>query len=547
MILPIIIAAGALLALLTLVGILSRFKKCPSDKILVVYGKTGGDKSAKCVHGGAAFILPILQGYSFMSLQPLQFECNLTKALSAQNIRVDVPTTVTVGISTDPEIMQNAAERLLGLDQKGIEDLVKDIVYGQLRLVVSNMTIEQLNQDRDEFMKEVAKAVGTELNKIGLKLINLNITDIRDEAGYIVALGQKDRAIAINAAEVEIAKAEKDGATNKAEQERIKNTEVAKTKQAESIAVAQANSAKDSQVAEAQRDRDINVAKSMAEGEIGKIEAEKTVTEKDAELKVVQAEATKTAETAKVIANAEVAKQSQLSQVEVVKAEAEVAKERELAQKIAEEARAERTEAALTASTIVPAEIAKKEAYLIAEAYQAKVEKEAEANANTERINAEGKSKAAILEGEGKSKAVALEGEGEAKAISAKGLAEAEVIRQKGLAEAEASEAALAAQAKGFKSMIEAAESNPQIAIQFKMVEEGTYEKIAHEQVEAFRHMNFGNVQIMDTSKGSGLTGVMQGLLSQISPMLNVMKGMDIPGVSKALNDGDTTTFDEVK
>ena len=144
----IILGAALLLVLLSVVGILSRYRKCPSDKILVIFGKTGGGKSAKCIHGGAAFVVPIVQGYSFMSLKPLQFECNLQKALSSQNIRVDVPTTVTVGISTEPEVMQMAAERLLGLTTDQIEDLVKDIVYGQMRLIVSNMTIEELNSER---------------------------------------------------------------------------------------------------------------------------------------------------------------------------------------------------------------------------------------------------------------------------------------------------------------------------------------------------------------------------------------------------------------
>lgn len=151
----IILGAALLLVLLSVVGILSRYRKCPSDKILVIYGKTGGGKSAKCIHGGAAFVVPIVQGYSFMSLKPLQFECNLQKALSSQNIRVDVPTTVTVGISTEPEVMQMAAERLLGLTNDQIEDLVKDIVYGQMRLIVSNMTIEELNSERDKFLEEV--------------------------------------------------------------------------------------------------------------------------------------------------------------------------------------------------------------------------------------------------------------------------------------------------------------------------------------------------------------------------------------------------------
>ena len=545
--LMIIIGAAALLVLLTIIGILSRFKKCPSNKVMVIYGKTGGGKSAKCVHGGASFIVPIIQGYSFMDLEPLQFNCNLTKALSKQNIRVDVPTTVTVGISTEPEIMQNAAERLLGLSAKGIEELVSDIVYGQLRLIVSNMDIEQLNSERDEFAAAVSKVIGEELNKIGLKLININITDIRDEAGYIVALGQKDKAIALNAAEVEIAKAEKDGATKKAEQERIKNSEVAKTKQDEAIAVATANAARDSKVAEQQKLRDIEVAKNHAEGQIGQIEADKTVAEKDAELKVVKANAIKTAETARVQAEAEVQKEAELAQVEVVKAKAKVLEQDELAKKIAEEARAQRNEAAIYADKIVPAEQAKKESLLTAEAFQLRVEKEAEAQRNQAVKIAEGAAEAEALAGEGKARAIKAEGLAEAEIRKQQGLAEAEVIEKQGLAKALATEAELKAQADGFREMIKAADEYPQTAIQFKMIQEGTYENIARQQVEAFRHMNFGNIQIMDTSKGSGLTDVMQGLVSQIAPMLNVMKGMDIPGISNALKKGSGEVSEKVE
>ena len=377
--------------------------------------------------------------------------------------------------------------------------------------------------------------VGGELRKIGLHLINVNITDIRDEAGYIIALGQKDKAIALNKANVEIAKAEKDGATQTAEQNKIKNSEVAATQREEAVAVA--NAERDSKVAETQRTRDINVATAKAEGEIGKIEAEKTVTNKNAELEVVRADAEKAANTARVKADAEVAKEKELAQVEVVKAEAKVLQEQELAQKTAEEARAQRQEAALRADKIVPAEISKKESLLRAEAYQLEQEKIAETNANKTKIEADGKAQAE-----------ALKGEGEAKAITAKGLAEAEVVRQKGLAQAEAEKASLKAQADGFREMIEAAKTDPAIAIQFKMVQEGTYENIAKQQVEAYKHMNFGNVTIMDTTKGGGLTNVMQSLLSQVSPMLNVMKEMKIPGVSKALEEKtEDAKFPEVK
>jgi flotillin len=176
----------AVVIFVAFVSVLSRYKRCPSDHILVVYGKTGKNKeggisSAKCIHGGAAFIWPVFQSYAFLNLKPISIECNLTNALSKQNIRVDVPCRFTVGISTDPENMINAAERLLGLSQENIQDLAKDILFGQLRLVIATMDIEEINADRDKFLINVSQNVELELRKIGLKLINVNVTDIQNE------------------------------------------------------------------------------------------------------------------------------------------------------------------------------------------------------------------------------------------------------------------------------------------------------------------------------------------------------------------------------
>ena len=177
--------------LLTVIGILSRYRKCKSDEVLVVYGKNGTAKSAKLYHGGAAFVWPIVQGYEFLSMKPMQIDCKLTGAISAQNIRVDVPTTITVAISTDPEVMQNAAERMLGLSMEDKQNLITDVVYGQMRLVIADMTIEELNSDRDKFLSKVKDNIDTELRKFGLYLMNINISDIRDAANYIVNLGKE--------------------------------------------------------------------------------------------------------------------------------------------------------------------------------------------------------------------------------------------------------------------------------------------------------------------------------------------------------------------
>ncbi len=215
-----------------LLGVLSRYRKCPSDKVLVIYGKVGAEKggqsrSAKCIHGGAAFIIPVLQDFRYMDLTPISINVDLKNALSKQNIRVDVPSRFTVGISTEPGIMQNAAERLLGLKMPEIQELAKDIIFGQLRLVIATMDIEEINTDRDKFLLAVSNNVEIELKKIGLRLINVNVTDINDESGYIEALGKEAAAKAINDAKKSVAEKNRDGEIGQANAHKDERIEVA--------------------------------------------------------------------------------------------------------------------------------------------------------------------------------------------------------------------------------------------------------------------------------------------------------------------------------
>ena len=117
------IGIAILFVFILLFAMIKRYKRCPSDRILVVYGKVSGGQSAKCTHGGAAFIFPVIQDYQFLDLTPISIEVNLVNALSKQNIRLNVPSRFTIGVSTEPGIMQNAAERLLGLGQNEIQEL----------------------------------------------------------------------------------------------------------------------------------------------------------------------------------------------------------------------------------------------------------------------------------------------------------------------------------------------------------------------------------------------------------------------------------------
>jgi flotillin len=305
---------------LTLIGFATRYKRCPSDKILVVFGRIGGATraglSAKCYHGGAAFIWPILQDYAFLDLKPLAIDIKLEGALSLQNIRVNTPSTFTVGISTEPGVMENAAERLLGMGDK-IRELARDLIFGQMRVVLATMPIEEINADRDKLIENISHGVEVELKKVGLRLINVNIQDITDESGYIDALGREAAARAINEAKVKVAEQERDGSIG---------------------------------AAAADRDRRVQVASAHATAVEGENEAAIQVARSNSRRREQEAEAERLASVAEKV------KQAQALQ------EAYVAEE------LSERQRANREEATQSANVLVPAEIRKREMETLAEA-----------------------------------------------------------------------------------------------------------------------------------------------------------------------------------
>lgn len=352
---------------MTLVG---RYKRCPSNKILVIYGKTGSG-AAKTIHGGAAFVWPLLQDYAYLDLEPFVVPIDLGNALSQENIRVSVPTTVTAAISTEPGLMQNAAIRLLGLSPEQIKSQAQDIILGQMRAVIATLAIEDINRDRQMFMAKVNEAVSTELEKVGLTVINVNIRDIEDESGYIAALGKKAAAEAVNQALVDVA-----------EQERIGQTGVA----------------------ERERDRRRAVAAAEAAATIGEKEAERdqrrVVSQLDAE--AVEAEAENEAKIAAYRANTQVAQESarQKAQEAARMADGAIRAAEERAQRDAELARAEREQARLQAEVVVPAGAAKEQILIDADAERERRVRiaQGEAQAILARMQAEAEGTRAILD-----------------------------------------------------------------------------------------------------------------------------------------------------
>ena len=317
-----LVSTGGVVALIAVVVVIlftlillicSRFKKCPSDKIMVVYGRVsknsdGTNRSAKCLHGGITFIVPVMQDYSFLDLTPMSISVDLKSALSRQNIRIDVPSIFTVGISTEPTVMQNAAERLLGLQLIQIQELAKDIIFGQLRLVIATMDIEEINTDRDKFLEAVSRNVEGELKKIGLRLINVNVTDISDESGYIIALGKEAAAKAINDAKISVAEADRAGAIGEAnakKEQRIRvataDSEAIKGENEAKVEIANSNSLLRQRQAEAEQ-------QAVSCEQINRFKAQEDAYEADKNAEIVRAQKEKATQEADVIVRAEIEK-----------------------------------------------------------------------------------------------------------------------------------------------------------------------------------------------------------------------------------------------
>ena len=345
----VLVSGLAAIVLIAVLSIASRYKRCPSDRVLVIYGRVGEEgESARCLHGGGALVWPIVQGHEFLDLTPLPIEIKLEGALSQQNIRVNTPATFTVGISTEPGVMQNAAERLLGLGLDDIESLAQDIIFGQMRVVIATMNIEEINADREKLITNITESLEVELAKVGLRLINVNIQDVTDASGYIDALGQEAAARAINDAKVRVAEQERDG----------------------EIGAAEAHTA-----------RRVRVAQENATATEGENESRVVVANSDSARRQQEADAERGAVAAERVASA-------AAEEESFAAEA-----------TAEEARAARDRATQHADSVVPAEVEKERIRVLAEAAALRVSitQEGEATGNLKLMEAEADGQKAIL------------------------------------------------------------------------------------------------------------------------------------------------------
>jgi len=470
----------------------TRYKRCPSNNILVIYGKVGGGNSSRCIHGGAAFIVPLIQDHAFLSLEPIQIDVPLRDALSLENIRVNVPSVFTVAIGTDAVTMNNAAIRLLGLPIPAVKKQAEDIIFGQLRQVIASMRIEEINSDRDSFLSKIQSSLEPELRKIGLVLINVNITDITDNSGYIEAIGKKAASEAVQQARADVAEQEKIGEIRVAENVREKEVQVAEARKNQTVGIRTA-----------EREQAIRIAELAREQQVGE---EKAAFERDSAVK----EAEREMRLSVAIADARAIEGENTSKGEIAKSLADLkVKEAEAFQR-AETSTEQSKAAVLEARNIALAKAA------IADAARVEAERRAalEAPAKAEKAKT-------IVEAEAEAEKRRIEAEGEAKAIFAKLEAEArgdyEKLRQKG---------------EGLREIVNACGS-ADAAFRMLMLEH--IDNLAKTSAEAISKIKFDKIVVWENGGAGNENGksstanFLSGMANVLPPMLHTMK--DIAGI----------------
>ena len=512
-----LIAIGLFVIFAVALGILARIKKCPSDRVMVIYGSVlfhhrTATHAARCIHGGTAFIWPVIQDYGFLSLRPIQLEVNLKNALCKQNIRINVPSVFTVGVSTDEALMGNAANRLLGLTPEAIGELAKDIIFGQLRLVIASMTIEQINSDRETFLRSIEQNVAEELNKIGLLLLNVNITDITDESGYINAIGKRAAAEAINKARIEVAEEERKGGIGEAD-----------ARKAQRIAVSQAEADAQSGEANADKLRRIAIKQAEAEAIIGEADADKQ-----------RRIETKKAEAAAIIGEADADKQRR---IETKKAEAAAIEGENVSAIEIAQSNAARIEKEAEAYRL--AEAAKR----VAEAKIKQADYEAEQTAQVARANMEMEKQKAdtIVHAEIERQQLVIKAEAEAEKLRREAKGQADAIYAKLEAEARGNFEILKAKGEGYNQIIAACGNNADSASKMLLIEK--LEEIVKLQTEAIRNIKIDKVTVWDGGKNpegkNATANFLSGMMQSLPPLHDVagMAGVELPAYLGTVKD----------
>ena len=474
----------------------TRYKRCPANRVLVISGRVSGDGAARCISGGGTFVWPVIQEYAYLSLEPIQIDIPLKDALSLENIRVAVPSVFTVAIGTEEAVRQNAAIRLLGLNHELIKRQAQDIIFGQLRQVIASMSIEEINRDREGFLHRIQTSLEPELRKIGLVLINVNITDLKDDSGYIEAIGKKAAAMAVQQARGDVA-----------DQEKLGEVRVADAERDRAVLVANAHKIREIGMREAERDKLVRVAEVEREQKVGE---QRAAFERDAQIK-----------------------------------DADRVRRVSIAENEAKAIEGEAASMALVAASRATLQVRESEAYQLSETRK----REAEASVQESQNRAMARTALALLERVEAERRAELEAP--ARAEKARTIVEAQASAESQLilaqAEAQSIFLKLEAEARGqYEIMSKRADAMKELvaaaggakeAFQLMMVDH--LDTLAETSAKAISNIKFDKVVVWDAgTPGGGAAGFLQNMARTMPPMMQVLRdiaGVELPGYLGAM------------
>ena len=478
-ILPIlVIVVGVAVGIGALISIM--YKKAPPSQAMVITGPFGN----KTVIGKGVFIIPFIQRVDRLSLENIQVDFTSRDEIPTQDaINIKVDAVANVAISQDPELLKRAASKFLGQSLSSIRDQVTPVLEGNIREIISQMTLKEVIQgDKKTLADNITANVTPNLADMGLELTTFNIQNFKDSNGIIDNLGientvqiSKDAAKAKAAAEAEIAIAKAKAKQEANEADVAAETEIAQKKNELAIKKAELKRESDIKIAEAEAAKGIRAEEKRQEQEVATANANLARQEKEIELKAREVEITEKS------------------------LEAEIKKKAEAEKYAAQQAADAKLYATQKDSEAELFERAKK-----AEAEQIEAEREAAA-------------KKALAE------AIKAQGEAEAAATKAKGEAEAAAIQAKLEAEAEG----LMKKAEAMKNYQDAAVMDLQLSALQTYFEQlpAIAEAVAKPLTQVDKIVMYGDG---NTAK---LTGDIMKTVNQVSDGLSESMGIDLKTV----------------
>lgn len=487
---------GGLIAVVVLVLfaiIASRYTKVPPNAVMVVTGYRGqtirradGSRTKigfRIIKGGGTFVMPVFERVDTLSLELMTIDVKTPEVYTVMGVPVMVDGVAQIKIKSDDVSIATAVEQFLSKGSIEIARIAQQTLEGHLRAIMGAMTVEDIYKNRDAFAQRVQDIAATDLANMGLAIISFTIRDVRDNEGYLDALGMKRTA-----------EVKRDGAIGQAE---------------------------------AQRDATIKAAQFRQEGETAKFEAETKIAESNRDYEMQVANYTKSVNTQKADADLAYDLQKNMSMRQVREQEVEVEIIEKHKRIELENLEIERKQKELEATIQRPADAKKYEIQRVAEAERFRLEN-----------IAEGESRSKKLTGFANAEVVQAQGNADAEAERAKGLAHADVVRQQGLSEAEVIRQCGLAEAEGSMAKAQAWQEYNEAAIAQLLIEK--LPEIARAISEPMSRID--KITIVGTggdgARGTGASKITQDIsqvLAELPPVVKALSGVDLAALIQSL------------